>query len=222
MAIYVMGRKLRLSSKRESIFCRRVIALLTVLSLTVFFTVTLYHRAAPIAVDNAVREAEALFEKIVQEAVSAVMEEKGFDYDSFSTPVYRSDGSLDSLSVNSGNLSSLRTLLLKKINTVLSDNSRIAVFVPIGTLIAPRYFGGRGFCIRLTAMTYTALKIKLTSEAASVGINQTIHRLCAVVTTDSTLYCIDEKSNFTYSYTVILAERLLFGSVPDAFFEYGS
>lgn len=220
MRIRLFGRPIRLSHKQQDILARRVIALLLLAAITVVITVSLYNKAAPIAAENAVTVGKTRMETLIQNSVQSVLAENRYTYESFATPVRDSEGRLLSLSVNSVTLSSLRAAVVNRLNRDLTQNASFRIHVPVGTLIAPAFFGGRGFAIGIGAMSYTAVSAEIVSEIRSAGINQTLHTLSVRVNTETTLYCMRAKENFSLSTTILLAESLAFGTIPDSYFEY--
>lgn len=222
MRLYFRGHRVRLSQKREARLARRVLFLSLILALAVSLTACLYHKAAPIAVENAVLLAMGKWESLAVKAVETVISEKNYTYQSLAFSEKDASGKTVAISVRSEALATLRSAITKELGRLLQKNERIPVSVPVGTLIAPHLFGGKGFDIRLNAMTYSSLRVTVVSEVFSVGINQTMHRLSLAFTTNTTLYCVREKKEFTHTFSAPLAEHLSFGTIPNAYFEYGS
>ncbi len=212
----------RLSRRQEVLLARRVIALVLLLALVVFITVSLYNKAAPIAAENAVTVGKNRMENLIQSTVQEIITEENYQYDSFASPITDSEGKILAIAVNSIRLAAARTLVLSRLSDKMEAGSAFRIRVPVGTLIAPKYLGGRGFGIGISATAYTAFRAEVISDIRSAGINQTLHTLSIRVTADSTLYCMSEKNEISLACEITLAESLTFGNIPDSYFEYGN
>lgn len=222
MRMYLRGRKIRLSRKQEKRLVRRVMALCILLALAVLTTVTVYNKATPIAVENASAITRTGWENLITEEVEAILTENGYNYHSFASVTQDGNGKITSLAVNSRLVTDLSAAITKRLTKQFSQSNRITIPVPIGSVIAPRYLQGVGFSVKVNAMAYTAVKVSIVSSVSSVGINQTMHRLSAKIVTNTKLYCGDEKSDISHEYSILLAESIAFGRIPDSYFEYKS
>ncbi len=218
---FIRRKRNRLSRRQEVILARRVIVLVLILALAVFTTVSLYNKAAPIAAENAVTVVKSRMESLIQKTVQKVITEGDYHYESFASPTTDSEGKILSIAVDSIGLAILRTTLLQELNDAMLKNPAFRIKVPVGSLIAPKFIGGRGFSIGINAMTYTAFRAEVISRISSAGINQTLHTLSVRVTADTTLYCMNEKNTLDLTCEITLAESLTFGNIPDSYFEYG-
>ncbi len=222
MRLYLRGRKVRLSRKQEKMLARRVVALFILMALATLTTVTVYNKATPIAVENAPAITRTEWESLITEEVEAILTENGYSYHSFASATQDESGKITSLAVNSRLVTDLSTAITKRLTKQFSQSNRITIPVPIGSVIAPRYLHGVGFSVRVNAMAYTAVKVSIVSNVLSVGINQTMHRLTAKIVTNTRLYCGDNTSEISHEYSVLLAESVAFGKIPDSYFEYKS
>lgn len=220
MRLYLRGRKIRLSRKQEKLLMRRIILLVLILSLVTLTTVTVYNKAAPIAMENAPAVTRAKWEYIITSEVENILRQGGYGYQSFATETQDESGNLTSLSVNSRQVTQLSAAISRQLTQRFAATSKLTISVPIGSVLSPRYLQGVGFSVRVNAMTYTAVSVSIISEISSVGINQTRHRLSARIVTDTRLYCSNEASEISHEYNVLLAESVALGNVPNSYFEY--
>lgn len=222
MRLYLRGRKIRLSRKQEKILARRIVALVILLAVATLTTVTVYNKATPIAVENASAITRTKWESIITEEVNTILTKGSYTYQNFAGTLQDENGKITAISVNSHQVTELSTAITQQLSNCFSQSTKLSIPVPIGSVIAPRYLQGIGFSVKVNAMAYTAVKVCIVSEVTSVGINQTTHRLSAKIVTDTKLYCSNEKSNISHEYRVLLAESIIFGTIPNSYFEYKS
>jgi len=220
MRLYLRGRKIRLSRKQEKVLARRVVALFILMALATLTTVTLYNKATPIAIENAPAITRTKWESLITEEVRSILTQGNYSYHSFATGTQDEGGKITSLSVHSRLVTEVSSAITKRLTDRFSQCSQLTIPVPIGSVIAPRYLQGVGFSVKVNAMTYTAVKVSIVSDVSSVGINQTMHRLTAKIVTNTKLYCGEEKSEISHEYSLLLAESIAFGKIPDSYFEY--
>ncbi|MBQ4120376.1 MAG: hypothetical protein IJD35_00020 [Clostridia bacterium] len=220
MRLYLRGRKIRLSRKQEKLLARRATVLVLLLSLVTLTTVTIYNKAAPIAIENASAITRTKWESIVTEEVEEILKQGGYGYHSFATGTQDESGKITSLSVNSRLVTQISAAITKRLTQRFAATTKLKIPVPIGSVISPRYLQGVGFSVSVNTMAYTAVSVSIVSEVSSVGINQTRHRLSARIVTDTKLYCSNEKSEISHEYSILLAESIAFGNIPNSYFEY--
>ena len=222
MRLYLRGRKIRLSRKQEKMLARRVVALFILMALATLTTVAIYNKATPIAVENAPAITHTKWETLITGEVEKILTENGYGYHSFALVTQDESGKITSLSVNSRLVTEVAAAITKRLTKQFSQSNRITIPVPIGSVIAPSYLHGIGFSVRVNAMTYTTVKVSIISEVSSVGINQTMHRVSAKIVTSTRLYCGDQTNEISHEYSVLLAESVAFGKIPNSYFEYRS
>lgn len=222
MRFYLRGRKIRLSRKQEKLLARRVTVLVLLLSLITLTTVTIYNKAVPIAIENAPAITRTKWESVIVEEVEKILENGGYNYQSLASETLDENGKITALSVNSHLVTDISAAITRRLTDRFSEANQIKISVPIGSVLSPRYLQGVGFSVRVNAMAYTAVSVKIASEVTSIGINQTRHRLTAQITTETKLYCSNEKSEISHEYRILLAESIAFGNIPNSYFEYSN
>ena len=115
----------------------------------------------------------------------------------------------------SANINKIQSDLVVRISEELSENKNIKVKIPIGSLTDSYLLAGKGFSVPLNICSAGNVDVKLKSEFTSAGINQTCHRISAVVSTEINssvpLYSFSSKAEFEF----LIAENVLVGDVPD-------
>ena len=102
-----------------------------------------------------------------------------------------------------------------KISEEFSENKNIKTEVPIGSLTDSYLLAGKGPSVPLSICSEGNVEVSLKSEFVSAGINQTCHRISAIINTDihSSIPLYSFSSNAEFEFLV--AENVIVGGVPD-------
>ncbi|MBE6618271.1 MAG: hypothetical protein E7626_00640 [Ruminococcaceae bacterium] len=173
-----------------------------------------YKRAEPIAALALETVVGARIEQINCDAVRTALAESGYVWSDFCTKTLGADGSVVSLSANTENIGAICAQVVKAVNSEVKKTGNIKIYVPLGSVIAPKYFSGRGPNIALRAVPYVSVSARVHSEMLEAGINQTLHRVSITVTSDVRAICMSSSASFKKETTVPLAESIIVGKIP--------
>ena len=131
------------------------------------------------------------------------------------------NGRITALKTNIGEVNKLKTDTLNVINDEIlaMDTSRIGI--PIGSLILPEFWSGRGPQIPVEVLTIRNSDATFASDFTHAGINQTLHQLHMNVLVDVAVLVLGSTVSFTVSADVVVAETIIVGDVPDTFLQTG-
>lgn len=131
------------------------------------------------------------------------------------------NGRITALKTNMSEVNRLKTDILNLINDEILalDSSKIGV--PIGSLILPEFFSGKGPAIPVQIMAIRNSDASFSSSFSEAGINQTLQKITMTVSVDVTILVLGETNSFTVSSQVVVAETIIVGQVPDTFFQTG-
>ena len=93
--------------------------------------------------------------------------------------------------------------------------------IPLGSLILPEMFGGKGPVIPVQILTIRNSEADFFSEFSQAGINQTLQKLNMQVSVDVAILVLGRSESFTVTSQVVVAETIIVGQVPDTFFQTG-
>lgn len=205
---------------RKKPYRRAAIVLAAILCISLILCAArLYDLAAPIALENAQTVARGKTEALIAGAVSRVIGSGEYDYSSFVIISRDTDGSINSVFVNSVNLAKVKADIVDEINDSLSQNSTLKISVPLGDVLSPRYLSGRGFGIDVTTVMYSSVAAQTSSSVSTAGINQTLHTISVDIEIQASIRCRGEAEELSIKSTQIIAQALNVGAVPDAFFD---
>lgn len=196
----------------------------TVIGAVIFIFIIVLLFICIIKTDKALRPAAAVqaehfarttAEKAVSESVAEYLDENEFTYSDFAAVLYDENGnpvSIEAIPANINRVQSELTLLIRKKFSQMSDSSHR---IPAGSLTGSYMLAGKGPDIKIRICPAEKISVQLKSRFDSAGINQTSHRIsavvCAEVKSSLPVYSFDTEVEFEF----LLAETVIIGEIPD-------
>ena len=131
------------------------------------------------------------------------------------------EGKITALKTNMSEVNRLKTNLLNLINDEILAMDADHLGIPIGSLVLPELFGGKGPAIPVQILTIRNSEADFFSEFSQAGINQTLQKLNMQVSVDVAVLVLGKVDDFTISSQVVIAETVIVGQVPDMFLQTG-
>ena len=131
------------------------------------------------------------------------------------------DGKIRALKTNMSEGNRLKTSLLNLINDEILAMDSDHLGIPLGSLLLPEIFGGRGPAIPVQILTIRNSEAEFFSDFSQAGINQTLQKLNMKVCVDVSVLVLGKVDDFTISSQVVIAETVLVGQVPVMFLQTG-
>lgn len=131
------------------------------------------------------------------------------------------EGKITALKTNMSEVNRLKTDLLNLINDEILAMDSDHLGIPLGSLIIPAIFAGKGPSIPVQILTIRNSEAEFFSEFSQAGINQTLQKLNMQVSVDVAVLVLGNVDNFTISSQVVIAETVIVGQVPDMFLQTG-
>ncbi len=131
------------------------------------------------------------------------------------------NGRITALKTNIGEVNRLKTATLNIINDEILATDNADLGIPIGSLLLPELFSGRGPHIPVQILSIRNSDAYFDSHFSHAGINQTLHQLNMAVLVDVSVLVMGRAINFTVETEVVVAETIIVGDVPDTFFQTG-
>lgn len=131
------------------------------------------------------------------------------------------DGKITALKTNMSEVNRLKTDLLNLINDEILAMDSDHLGIPIGSLILPEFFAGKGPSIPVHILTIRNSEADFFSDFSQAGINQTLQKLYMQVSVDVAVLVMGRVDNFAVSSQVVIAETVIVGQVPDMFLQTG-
>ena len=131
------------------------------------------------------------------------------------------EGKITALKTNMSEVNRLKTDLLNLINDEILAMDSDHLGIPLGSLILPEVFSGKGPAIPVQILTIRNSEAAFFSEFSQAGINQTLQKLNMQVSVDVAVLVLGNVDDFTISSQVVIAETVIVGQVPDMFLQTG-
>ena len=131
------------------------------------------------------------------------------------------NGRITALKTNIGEVNHLKTDILNIINDEILALDTSDIGIPIGSLILPEFFSGKGPAIPVHILSIRNSDAVFSSHFSQAGINQTLHQLVMEVQVDVAVLVLGQTSTFSVSSQVVVAETVIVGDVPDTYLQTG-
>lgn len=208
-----MSRRKRL---RRKLILTLLIALAAALAAVVQLRVSPYIRqVAKSQLTNAASNA-------MNEAVARQLRRGSVDYTKIVLLEKDESGHITALRTDMGQVAQLKAEIFEILDGLVDEISTEELGIPIGNLLLPELFAGRGARLPVRVVSLTSSGADFFSEFAAAGINQTLQtlrmRFCITVTilTPVGYESVDVESD------VMLAQTVVVGSVPQSYLYLGN
>lgn len=158
---------------------------------------------------------------LINEAIDKQIELGNIQYDRMVYFEKDLNGRITALKTNMSEVNRLKTDILALINDEILSLDTSDLGIPIGSLILPEVFSGKGLQIPVKIHSIRNSDASFSSTFTHAGINQTLQQLNMEVTVDVTILVLGETNSFTVSTHVVVAETVIVGQVPNTFLQSG-
>ena len=201
---------------------RRILCLTAVLALlTVAVLLVLRTKYRKVLTELAQTQVKNVTSDLINDAVDREIAEGTIQYDRLVYFEKDLEGRITALKTNMGEINRLKTETLALINQEILDMDSSALGVPIGSLVLPEVFAGRGFSIPIEILTIRNSDASFSSCFSQAGINQTLQQMKMDVFVDVTVLILGSTESFTVSSQVVVAETVIVGQVPNTYLQTG-
>ena len=203
-------------------FFRRLIGLLIVLLLVAIVTFFLfrykYHSVITTLAQTQVKNATS---DLINDAIERQISNGTIQYDRMVYFEKDLEGKITALKTNMSEVNRLKTDLLNLINDEILAMDSDHLGIPLGSLVMPELFAGKGPSIPVQILTIRNSEAGFFSDFTQAGINQTLQKLNMQVSVDVAVLVLGKVDDFTISSQVVVAETVIVGQVPDMFLQTG-
>ncbi len=164
--------------------------------------------------------AQSQMEEIANSAIHTAIDVTSQKYNySELVDIYRSsDGSIQSVSVDTMKANNLKSEIAKNVIDYLNTSEHYTVSVPLGNFLGSEFLSGFGPKIKFRIIPFDIAHIDFESKFTPAGINQVLHTLSVKVDVNigALLPGFEEISNLTSR--AVVAETVIIGDVPETYF----
>lgn len=172
---------------------------------------------SPIIESVTTYECHAALDQLINRSVSDELKQEETEYGKLVELVTGDNGEIISVESNSVNINLLKAGISERMNRELRDFAALEIMIPIGTLTGIQMLHGKGFNVGMTVTPIGYADTRLKSEFTSAGLNQTHHRILVEITVKADAIVLGYSTDVTITTTVVAAETIIVGKVPDAY-----
>ena len=197
---------------------RLLILLLVAVVICFFVFRSKYHTVITALAQTQVKNATS---DLINDAIDRQISNGTIQYDRMVYFEKDLEGKITALKTNMSEVNRLKTDLLNLINDEILAMDSDHLGIPLGSLILPEVFAGKGPAIPVQILTIRNSEASFFSEFSQAGINQTLQQLNMQVSVDVAVLVLGKVDDFTISSQVVIAETVIVGQVPDMFLQTG-
>lgn len=158
---------------------------------------------------------------LINDAIDRQIENQNIQYDRMVYFEKDLDGKITALKTNMSEVNRLKTDILNLINDEILAMDSSDLGIPLGSLMFPELFSGRGPDIPVQIISIRNSDASFTSEFTEAGINQTLQQMNMLVSVDVAVLVLGQTNYFTVSSQVVVAETIIVGQVPNTYLNAG-
>lgn len=155
----------------------------------------------------------------INEAIQEQISDGEIDYDKMVTIEKDAAGNVTAMRANIGEINFLRTRILTRIDEKLMDLSIEELGVPVGSVVLPELFSGRGPNLPVRVIAVRTSEAVFRNEFQEAGINQTLHRIFFDIHVVVTILSLEGRQEIPVESSVLVAETVIVGQVPTTYID---
>jgi sporulation protein YunB len=196
----------------------RLLAFVAILTVSFYLFRYKYSDAIRGLAETQVRNATS---DLINDAIDRQIENQNIQYDRMVYFEKDLDGRITALKTNMSEVNRLKTDILDLINDEILAIDASDLGIPVGSLLLPEIFSGRGPEIPVQIMSIRNSDASFSSTFSEAGINQTLQQMNMLVSVDVAVLVLGRTNYFTVSSQVVVAETIIVGQVPDTYLNTG-
>ena len=201
--------------------CRRRLLLLLLLLLTVGNVVLLQLRIAPMLRKIAENQVVNAASEAIFRAVTRQLQTGSVDYSRIIGLEKDASGKVSALTTDMEQIARLKSEILTLLDEELAKMNDEEISVPVGSLLFPTFFAGRGFSIPVRVLALNSTNADFYSSIESVGINQSVQQIRITFTVSLSFLTPVGISDTDVTSDVLAAQTILLGDVPESYLYLG-
>lgn len=154
----------------------------------------------------------------INAAIADCISNGDFDYSKMVTVEKNAAGTVSAIQTNIAELNRLKTGVLEQIDKHLKSLSLEQLGIPIGSIVLPELFSGRGPEIPVRVLAARSSDASFHNTFSDAGINQTLHSICIDVSVTVTVMTWTGTYDICVDSSVVAAQTVIVGTVPTTYF----
>lgn len=160
-------------------------------------------------------------QNVINEAIEEQLDSGRIDYENIVFLEKDVNGSITALKTNIAEVNRLKTQTLAITDTMLLDLDVNEIGLPLGSVILPTFFSGSGPKLPVKVLSISNSDAEFRNVFSEAGINQTAHQIMMDVIIDMTILTPAGTDAVRVVSSVVVAETVIVGSVPQSYVNVG-
>ncbi len=207
-----------LYKKKKSRIHKRIRRYSIIVTVIIIVLIVLFEmQAVPFTLKCVRKQSKTISTKIIGNAVTQTLENFDFTYDDLANINYSDSGQVNSISANSININRVKSEVIEKIQNELDKQKQYSFSLPAGTFTNLTLISTLGPDVEITFTLTGSVNCKIKSTFESSGVNQTIHHINLIVTTDIVAISPNYSEEVKFKTDYEIAQTVIVGSVPSMY-----
>lgn len=181
-------------------------------------TMLFRYQLAPIAQELIKTQVDNQASDAINEAIGEQIDSGEIAYDNMVSVETSANGSVSAVQTNIAEINRLKTGVLKRVDERLENLSEEKLSVPMGNVMLPELFSGRGPDIPVRVLAVRTSDAVFRNSFETAGINQTLHRITIDIHVVITVMTWTGTMQIAVDSAVVAAETVIVGTVPTTYF----
>lgn len=200
---------------------RRKIVLLVAGMFVLFGLVCFNASMKPLVRELAKSAVENHGQTIINDAVEQQLASGQIDYNQIIALEKDVSGNITALRTNMAEVNRLKTQTLAVADTMLLDLNVMEIGLPLGSVILPTFLSGLGPRLPVKVLYISNSDAAFRNVFCEAGINQTTHQIMMDVSINLTILTPAGKETAEVISSVVVAETVIVGHVPQSYVNIG-
>ena len=200
--------------RRDKLRCTLAVVLTVIAALTLLIRLYLAPQAQRLIETQVSNQASAAINAAIAEQIAAGK----LEYADMVTVEKDRNGAVTAIRTNMERINLLKTGILDCIDEKLDNLSLEELGVPIGSVLLPELFSGRGPLIPVRVLAVRTSDAIFRNDFSAAGINQTRHSIYIDIHVTVTILTWTGTHDVLVDATVAAAETVIVGTVPATYF----
>lgn len=181
-------------------------------------TLLFRHRLAPAAAELLAIQVDNQASDAISAAIAEQIAAGEIDYGAMISVEKDAQGNVTALRTNAAEVNRLKSAVLRRVDEKLEQMSVEEIAVPLGSVVLPEVFSGRGPLISARVLAVRTTDAVFRNSFLEAGINQTLHRIFIDIHVVVTILTHDGTREVPVDSAVLAAETVIVGQVPQNYF----
>lgn len=199
--------------KRKNLKRRITIAIVLILAIVIFFEM----QAIPFTAKCVKKQSKTISTTIIADNVKKVQSELGYTYSDLAEIHYSSSGEVKSISENTLAVNKLKSEITSAIQKELNNKNRYSLKLPLGAFTDITLLNTLGPEIEISFILTGSVNCNIKSTFESAGVNQTVHHIMLIVTTDIITVSPEYSGEVKFTTDYEIAQTVIVGETPSTF-----